>query len=149
MKSTVRHKIGMVAVFCIALSSLAFYSPMVCHGEEIGLYVDFSPKIINISSERLGDIRVFTRMRYSFFVTNGESIFIYFNECDDSVPNVRATRDSVGNLILRFSMDDLLTVENCLYSDAFNDAKVVITMTNVDEYIGVDDEAYINDKKAP
>jgi len=121
---------------------------MVCHGEEYELAFDFSPNIINISSERLGDIRILTGMRYSFFVGNGDSIFLYFNDSPESVQNIRATRDSLGNLILRFSIDDLLMLKDHLLSDAFNDAVVVITMTNEDEYIG-EGQVYINDKKAP
>ena len=142
------NKIGLLSLCCIAITSFAFYAPTVCHGEDYTLSFDFSPNIINVSSERLGAIRVSTRMSYSFFVANGYSISIYFNGCEDSVPDIRATRDSLGNLILRFSIENLLTVKDCLLSDAFNDVEVVITMKNGDEYIG-EGETYINDKKAP
>jgi len=148
MKRTVRNKIGLLLVFCIAISALALYSPMACHGEEYELSFDFSPNIINISSERLGDIRILTGMRYSFFVEMGDSKFIYFNECPESVQNIKATRDSLGNLILKFSLEDLLQLNDCLITDAYNEVKVVITTTNGDEYIG-EVEVYINDKKAP
>ena len=148
MNRAARNKISLLSLFCIVITSFALYAPMVCHGEEYALSFDFSPNIINISSERLGDIRVSTRMRYSFFVANGDSIFIYFNGCEDSVPDIKATRDSLGNLILRFSLENLSIVKDCLVSDAFNDVQVVITMTNGDEYIG-EGEAFINDKKAP
>ena len=148
MNRTNCKKIGLLSMCCIFITLFALYSPMVCHGEEYDLSFDFSPNIINISGERLGDIRVLTRMRYSFYAANGDSIFMYFNVCDDSVPGIRATRDSLGNLILRFSMENLLTVEDCLVSDSVNDVEVVITMTNGDEYIG-EGEIFINDKKAP
>ena len=128
MNRAARNKIGLLSLFFIVITSFALYAPMVCQGEDYALSFDFSPNIINISSERLGDIRVSTKMRYSFFVANGDSIFIYFNECEDSVPDIRATRDSLGNLILRFSMENLLTVKNCLAVDAFNEVKVVITV---------------------
>lgn len=146
MKKTLSKKIELMSVVSIAAIILALYSPMLCHGEEYDLFVDFSPNIINISSERFGDIRVLTGMRYSSFVANGDSIFIYFNGCSDSVPNIKATRDSLGNLILRFSLEDLLYVQGCLNSEAYNYPEVVITMDNGDEYIG-EVEAYITDKQ--
>lgn len=130
----------------IAPIILALYSPMLCHGEEYDLFVDFSPNIINISSARFGDIRVLTGMRYSSFVANGDSIFIYFNGCSNSVPNIKATRDSLGNLILRFSLDDLLIEQSCLESDVYNYTQVVITMGNGDEYIG-EGEVYITEQQ--
>lgn len=148
MNRATRNKIGLLSLCCIVITTFALSAPLICHGEEYTLSFDFSPNIINLAGERFGDIRVSTRMRYSFFVANGDSIFMYFNGCEESVPNIRATRDSLGNLILRFSLDNLLIVKNCLVSDAFNEAKVVITMTNGDEYIG-EGEVFMNDKKAP
>ena len=133
MKKTLCKKNELLSLVCIAIISFALYSPMVCHGAEY-LYVDFSPNIINISSERLGDVRVLTGMEYSNFLADGGSPFIYFDDC--SVPNIKATRDSLGNLILRFSLEDLLNVQICLESGFYNDTKVVITMENGDEYIG-------------
>ena len=145
MKRTLSRRIELLSLACIITISFALYSPMVCHGEEYGLRVDFSPNIINISSERFGDIRVQTGMRYSNFVANGDSPFIYFNGCD-SVENIKATRDSLGYLILKFSLEDLLNVQNCLEIDARNYPQVVITMTNGDEYIG-EGVVYITDKQ--
>ena len=58
-----------------------------------------------------------------------------------------ATRDSLGNLILRFSVEDLLQVEDYLNSDELNTAQVVIIMKNADEYMGTG-EVFINDKKS-
>ena len=144
MKRTLSRKFKLLSLVCIAIISLSLYLPMVCYGAD--LYVDFSPNIINISSERLGAIRVLTEMRYSNFVANGDSLYVYFNECIDSVPNIRATRDSLGNLILRFSLEDLLSVQNCLDIDAFNYPEVVIIMDNGDEYIG-GGEVYITVKQ--
>ena len=146
MKINLSRRNELLILVCIAIISFAFYSPTVCHGEEYGLRVDFSPNIINISSERFGDIRVLTEMRYSSFVANGDSIFVYFSGCSDSVPNIKATRDSLGNLILRFRLEDLLHMQGCLNSDAYNYPEVVITMDNGDEYIG-DAEVYITDKQ--
>ena len=148
MKKTLSKKVGFLSLVFIAAASFALYSPMLCHGVEYDLSFDFSPNIINISSERLGAIRILTVMSYSFYVANGDSIFLYFNGCEESVPYIMATRDSVGRLILRFSIDDLLYLEDCLLPDDFNDVKVVIIMKNGDEYIG-EGEVYINDKKAP
>jgi hypothetical protein len=126
--------------------AFALYTPTVCHGVEYDLGVDFSPNIINVESERLGAIRVLTNVRYSSFVADGDSMFIYFNGCVDSVPNIRATRDSLGNLILRFSLGDLLSVEDCLFMNEDNSFVAVITMDNGDEYIG-EGEVYITEKQ--
>ena len=145
MKRKLIGRIELLSLACFAIISFALYSPTICQGAEYDLYVDFSPNIINISSERLGDIRILTGMRYSNFIANGDKLFIYFNGCD-SVENVKATRDSLGNLILRFSLEDLLNVQSCLESDAYNYPQVVITMTNGDEYIG-QGEVYITDKQ--
>jgi len=149
MNRAVSKKIGILSVFCIAIMTFALYVPLTCDGAEYAMGVDFSPRIINIASERLGEIRVFTDMRYSTFVANGDSVFLYFNGSDDSVPNIRATRDSLGNLILRFNIEDLLAVENDLVADDFNSVEVVVVMKNGDEYSGFDDDVYLSDKKAP
>ena len=142
------NKIGLLSLCFIIITSFVLYAPLVCHGEEYELSFDFSPNIINLDSERFGDIRVLTRMRYSFFVANGDSIFMFFNGCEESVPDIRATRDSLGNLILRFGLENLLTVDKCLARNSSTDAKVVISMKNGDEYIG-EGEVFINDKKTP
>jgi hypothetical protein len=89
-------------------------------------------------------------MRYSFFIANkGENpLHIYFNGGEESVQNIRATRDSLGNLILKFNLEDLQALTSDLLIDAFNTAEVVVTMSNGDEYIG-EGEIYISDKRAP
>lgn len=149
MNRAISKKIGILSIFCIAIMTCALYLPLTCYGDEYAMGVDFSPKIINIASERWGEIRVFTDMRYSAFVADGNSIFIYFNGSGDSVPNIRATRDSWGNLILRFNLEDLLAVESDLVVDDFNNVDVVVVMNNGDEYLGSDDEVYLADKQAP
>ena len=148
MKRTISKKSGILFIFCIAIMTFSLCLPLTCYGDEYSLGVDFSPKIINIASERVGRIRVFTDMRYSTFVADGHSVFIYFNDGDDSVPDIRATRDSLGNLILRFNLEDLLAVESDLVTDDFNNVEVVVVMNNGDEYSGLD-EVYLVDKKAP
>ena len=90
-------------------------------------------------------------MRYSTFVADGDSIFIFFNDCLESVQNIRAGRDSLGNLILRFALYELQALQegqDCLLIDAYNTAEVVITMKDGVEYSGSDEEVYIIDKKA-
>jgi hypothetical protein len=106
--------------------------------------IDVSPNIINIDSQRWGEIRIQTNMRYSFYATNGHSIFIYFNE-SDSIENIRATRDCLGNLILKFNLEDLLAIENWLKPNDNNEVIVVISMDNGDEYTG-HGEVFINKK---
>lgn len=149
MIGAISKKLGVVSVFCMAMMTLAFVMPLMCYGDEYPLEADFSPKIINIASNRLGDIRVLTDMSYATFVAGGDSIFIYFNGGNISVPNIQATRDSLGHLILRFTLEDLLAVESDLVIDGFNNAKVVLVMINGDEYMGFDGEVYIVDKVAP
>ena len=147
MSRAISKKIGILSIFCIAIMTFALYLPLTCYGDSMG--VDFSPKIINIASQRLGEIRVFTNMRYSTFVANGGTAFAYFNGGAESVPNIRGTRDSWGNLILKFNLVDLLAVEDDLLPDALNSVEVVVVMSNGDEYSGVDDEVYLADKQAP
>jgi hypothetical protein len=126
--------------------TFALYVPLTCYGAEYSMGVDFSPKIINIASERHGEIRVFTDRSYSSFVGNGGTAFIYFNDGNESVPNIRATRDSVGHLILKFNLVDLMAVESDLLVDDLNVVLVVVVMSG-NEYSGVDDEVYLADKK--
>jgi hypothetical protein len=149
MTGAISKKLGAVSIICMAMMTLALVMPLMCYGDEYLLEADFSPKIINIASNRSGDIRVLTDMSYSAFVVGGDSIFIYFNGGSGSVPNIKATRDSLGHLILRFTLEDLLAVESDLVIDGFNNANVVLVMNNGDEYTGSDGEVYIADKIAP
>jgi len=112
---------------------------------QYSIAIDVSPNIINIESERWGEIRIRTDMRYSFFAANGHSIFVYFNE-SDSVENIRPTRDSLGNLILKFCLEDLLVLESWLKPNSTNDVRVVVSMDNGDEYVG-QGEVYFTKKK--
>lgn len=149
MARTISKKIGVVSIFCMVVMTFAIVMPLICYGEEYPLEADFSPKIINIASNRSGEIRVLTNLGYSTFVADGDSIFIYFNGGNDSVPNIQATRDSLGHLILRFTLEDLLAVQADLEVDGFNNALVVLVMRSGDEYVGTDGEVYIVDKVAP
>ena len=107
-------------------------------GAEYTIGVDVSPNIINIESERLGEIRILTNMRYSFYASSGQAIFVYFNG-SDSVENIRATRDSRGNLIIKFNLVDLLMLQNNFNLDNLNKVEVVVSMQNEDEYKGWSD----------
>ena len=142
MSRTIFKNIGILSVICIAVAAFALYLPLTCYGME----VDFSPNIINIESERLGEIRVFTDMRYSAFVAGGGSAFIYFNGAEDSVENIRSTRDSLGNLILKFNLADLLTLTEYLDVDDFNRVAGVVVMEDGVEYSGFDYEVYLANK---
>jgi hypothetical protein len=128
---------------------LAFTLPSVCKSEEYPLAIDFSPNIINISSNRVGDIRVLTHFSYSTYIADGNSVFIYFNDGDTSIQNIQVSRDSLGHLILRFSLEDLLAIESDLIIDGYNSAVTVLVMNNGDEYIGSDEDVFIVDKMAP
>ena len=143
-------KILVLSVYLIGMSAFVLFLPMTSVGTEVedaqfNIGIDVSPNIINIESERWGDIRILTDVRYSSYAANGHSIFIYFNG-SDSVENIRATRDSLGNLILKFSLEDLMVLENWLKPNAVNDVKVVVVMDDGDGYTG-QGEVYITKKK--
>ena len=134
----------------LGLSAFTIFLPVTSYAAggdaaELTMGVDVSPNIINIESERWGDIRIFTDLRYSLYAANGHSIFVYFND-SDSVENIRATRDSLGNLILKFSLEELLVLESYLKPQDTNSVKVVVSMENGDEYTGWSD-VYITKKK--
>ena len=137
-------------LFCVAVCTFVFLFPVTGYGaggqdSQFYIGIDVSPNIINIDSQRWGEIRILTNMRYSFYAANGHSIFIYFND-SDSVENIRATRDSLGNLILKFSLEDLLVIESWLKPNDTNDVKAVVSMDNGNEYAG-QGEVYINKKR--
>ncbi len=142
-------KIGMGFIAFMAVAMFALMMPLVCHAETYPLEAEFSPNIINIASSHYGEIRVLTDMSYATFIAEGDGIFIYFNLGSESLPNIQATRDSLGHLILRFALEDLLAVASDLLVDDFNIADVVLVMTNGDEYAGNYDQLYIVDKMAP
>ena len=125
-----------VATFLVPLTLNCYGS--VGEGAEYTIGVDVSPNIINIESERLGEIRILTNMRYSFYASSGQAIFVYFNG-SDSVENIRATRDSRGNLIIKFNLVDLLMLQNNFNLDNLNKVEVVVSMQNEDEYKGWSD----------
>ena len=134
------------SVLFTAITVFVLSLPLICHGAEYSITVDVSPNIINIESQRLGEIRIFTNMSYSTFrAVDGES-FIYFNE-SESVENIRATRDSWGNLILKFDIEDLLAIRDSLKPNESNDVLVVLVM-NGDEYSGYS-KVLVVEKKAP
>ena len=143
-------RILVLSAYLVGVSVLVFSLPMTSVGAEvedaqINIGIDVSPNIINIESERWGDIRILTDVRYSSYAANGHSIFVYFNG-SDSVENIRATRDSLGNLIVKFSLEDLLVLESWLKPNAANDVRVVVSMDNGDEYVG-QSEVYITKKR--
>lgn len=150
MKQVELKKFLVLSLFFIGMSAFVFLLPTTSCGAggenaQYFIGIDVSPNIINIESQRWGEIRILTNMRYSFYATNGDSIFIYFND-SDSVENIRATRDSLGNLILKFSLEDLLALESCLKPNDTNKAKAVVVMENGDEYTG-QGEVYITKKR--
>lgn len=137
-----------LCVFLVAAGILIASAMSYALGGEDDVYsisIDVSSNIINLESERWGDVRIYTSVRYSLYAANGHSIFVYFND-SDSVENVRPSRDSLGNLILRFSLEDLLDLDGWLKPHASNEVMVVVSMDNGDEYIGYG-EVYLTIKK--
>lgn len=147
MNRAILREFGMPSVLCIAMILFALYLPTTCYGQE-ALDVEFSPNMINIDSGRVGQIRILTGMRYSFYAANKaeEPLFIYFNDGEESVQNIGASSDSLGNLILRFNLADLLDVEEDLFVDELNVAEVVVVTDDDTEYVG-EAEILIVDRK--
>ena len=135
------------SVFYMVMTLMMLQFPAVSLGDEYSLEVDVSPNIINIASERNGEIRIWTNKSYNAY-TAGEphEAFVYFNNGPDSVENIRATRDSWGNLILKFNLQDLLKLRDYLLLEQDNEVMVVVSITGAD-YIGYD-SVYIVGKKA-
>jgi len=157
MNKIMTKKIFMVSFFCIALITFALHLPTTCYAE---VRIEASPKIINIDGQRWGDIRIFTNLRYANYDFYGDDsnseVFVYINPVDgevrESIANIAPSRDSLGNLILRFSLGDLVEQQNLLNIDDYNTFQVVVIKTVYGisvEYIGQDDEVYVMDKKSP
>ena len=150
MIKAISCKKSRLSILFTTITIFALSLPSIC----CGMDVDVSPNIINIESNRLGEIRIFTDLSYSTYMSHGVNIFVYFNGGGDSVDNIRATRDSWGNLIVKFDIEDLLVVKDYLVTDAYNDVEVVVGMTQNDddggyyEVVGFS-VVYIADKKAP
>ena len=155
MDKTISKKVHIIAFFCIAMATLALHFPMTCYGQ---MQVEASPNLINIDAERYGDIRIFTDLPYSDFDFYGDDsdseVFIYINpvegEVSESIANISPSRDSLGNLILRFGLEDLLERKSLLNIDDYNTFQVVVIKTvagTISESIGQDDEVFIIDKK--
>jgi len=131
----------------VASPPSALCSETAVAGSVYPVNIEFSPNIVNIDSERHGEIRIFTDLRYSLYAANGYAVFIYFNG-SDSVENIRPTRDSLGNLIFKFHLVDLLELADWLKADSLNAVEVVISMQNGDEYTGKSD-VYLASKRTP
>ena len=116
MKSTVQCKLSLVSVFSVLLLAFALSVPATGFGFE----VDASPKIVSIDSDRAGDIRIFTDLVWED--NNNNTFEIYFNDNDyASVAGVSDSEDSLGNLILWFSLEDLVIwKKDCEAGDNFS-----------------------------
>ena len=147
MIKVISYKKSRLSILFTTITFFVLSLPLICYGAEYSMTVDPSPNIINIESQRLGEIRIFTDVRYSTYISNGDSVFVYFNDGEQSVENIRTTRDSWGNLILKFDLEDLLNLEDDLITDAYNSVSVVVVMNDGDYYSG-ESEVYIADKKA-
>jgi hypothetical protein len=127
MNRTFYGKVWRYSVFCLALTVMMFQFPAVSRGED-SLGVDVSPNIINIASERNGEIRIWTNMRYSSYIKDTSSYAHVFFNGSDTVENIRATSDSLGNLILKFDLEDLLDLGDFLILEEDNNVKVVVVV---------------------
>lgn len=109
------------------------------------MMVQVNPNIINIDANRLGDIRIFTNLRYSVY--RSDEVFLYVNGCENSVAPISKSSDSLGNLILRFQLGSLLATEGVsLNIDAANTFEVVVMHLGV-PLVAQDDDVYVMDKK--
>ncbi|UCE73085.1 MAG: hypothetical protein JSV56_08570 [Methanomassiliicoccales archaeon] len=158
MKKDIFKRICLLSVFCIVMTAFAAHLPTKCYGETMTMWVEVSPNIINIDAQRWGEIRIFTDLSYANYDFDGDDrdseVFVYVNELEDSVENIRPTRDSWGNLILKFNLEDLLNVPELMGSliiDGDNTFTVVVIKsddTGDTVWEGADSEVYVMDKKA-
>lgn len=144
--SLFRRFSGFLVFFLVLFLSLGSVSSMgIETPSEATIDVEVSPHIINIDSHRYGEIRIFTDLSYSYYMTNGDFILIYVNDSGPIV-NIRPTRDSWGNLILKFDLAELKKLD--LVTNASNAVEVVIVMASGAEYTGWGD-VYISTKRIP
>jgi len=135
------RKTGVLS-FLVLLVTAAFFS-LPCHAD---MMVQVNPNIINIDANRYGDIRILTNLRYSVYRNDTVSIFV--NDCQNSVAPISKTSDSLGNLILKFQLQALLSTEGLsLNIDAANTFEVVVVHEGV-ELSAIDDDVYIMSKSA-
>lgn len=156
MKKNIFKRVCLLSVFFVVMTAFAVHLPTKCYGET--MRVEVSPNIINIDAQRLGEIRIFTDLRYANYDFYGDDcdseVFVYVNDLNDSVENIRPTRDSWGNLILKFNLEDLLNVEGLMDSliiDGNNTFTVVVIKsddTGDTVWEGADSGVYVMDKKA-
>jgi hypothetical protein len=135
-----KRKIKWISVCSILLATIALSAP--CYGQ---LILEVSPNIINIDSNRYGDIRIYTNLRYADFKSS-----VVFIAVNDSPPiedgMITKTSDSLGNLILKFGLGELQAIESHLNIDDYNDFRVGIEKDGV-SLEGYDYGVYIIDKK--
>ena len=134
------RKTGVLTVFSLVLATGFFASPCLAD-----MMIQVNPNIINIEANRYGDIRILTNLRYS--VHRNDAVYLYVNNGENSVAPIRKTRDSLGNLILKFQLQDLLSTEGLsLNIDALNVFEAVVIHDGVD-LAAEDDDVYIMEKK--
>lgn len=129
---------GLILFITILFAGLPCYADMT---------VEVSPNIINIDANRLGEIRVYTNLSYSTY--RNCDVFIYVNFGPDSIENIVKTRDSLGNLILKFELEDLLALQDQLEIDAENVFDVAVVVDENTILQGTDSQVYIMNKKSP
>lgn len=146
MNKTFCGKVCRYSVFCMAMTIMMLQFPAVSLGED-PLGVDVSPNIINTASDRHGEIRIWTDMKYVSYKNDTSNYAHVFFNGSDTVENIRATSDSLGNLILKFNLEDLLNLgEEFLILEEDNEVKVVVVISD-SENIGYG-SVYIVGKKA-
>ena len=141
MNKDAYRKTGVLVILALVLATGFSASP--CHAD---MMVQVNPNIINIDANRYGDIRILTNLRYSVY--RSDTVFVYVNDCENSVAPISKTSDSLGNLILKFQLQDLLSTEGLsLNIDAENVFEIVVIHDGVD-LAAQDDDVYIMSKKA-
>jgi hypothetical protein len=140
MKGTSLKKICLPCLFSVAIISLALNFPVTCYGLEID--IDVCPNIVNIESKgEEHPVRVFTNI--SFSTVANSSVLINGEE----IPSWK-TRDSWGNLIVKFYLDELdpLMDEELLNLDGKN-VLTVYGVTRDDVSFSGEGIIFIIDKK--
>jgi len=106
MHKSCLRKICFPLFSCIIMMSLLVYLPMTCFGEEetCPMGVDVSPYQVNIDGGGVEhSVRVLTYTWYS----NTAGAFVYINENEDAIESeyIQLTRDSVGHLVVKISLE--------------------------------------------
>ena len=132
MNKSILKKIGMLSIFCLALTAFGLQVPMTCYGQDevvtCPMRIEVSPYQVNIDARGAAHyVRVLTYTWYS----NTAEAFVYINDYEDPIDpdSIVLTRDSIGHLVVKIDLDALQDAE--LEPDTYHDLKIVVELKEV------------------